>query len=177
MSDRVNAWTDSEDAILAEVVLDHISSGATQLQAFEHAGKRLDRSETACGFRWNSVVRKDYATAIRLAKEEGKEARGITKKPKAEVNLGSVVDPDSLGALHVGEGAIILRDGGFDTMHVGTLSVPENRFKPISEVVHYDVRMTPEEILELKHVFLKLSQLGQGVPLVLQNFIRDLNSL
>ncbi|MDE3838412.1 RsfA family transcriptional regulator [Bacillus methanolicus] len=72
---RQDAWTQDEDLLLAEVVLRHIRDGGTQLQAFEEVGKRLSRTAAACGFRWNSIVRKQYKSGIELAKKQRKEQK------------------------------------------------------------------------------------------------------
>lgn len=72
---RQDAWTQDEDLILAELVLRHIREGSTQLNAFEEVGKRLSRTTAACGFRWNSYVRKQYTSAIELAKKQRKEGK------------------------------------------------------------------------------------------------------
>ncbi|WAA13698.1 RsfA family transcriptional regulator [Fervidibacillus halotolerans] len=75
---RQDAWTKDEDLLLAEVVLRHIREGSTQLKAFDEVGKKLNRTAAACGFRWNSTVRKQYQSAIELAKKQRKEGkRGI----------------------------------------------------------------------------------------------------
>ncbi len=72
---RQDAWTQDEDLLLAEVVLRHIRDGGTQLAAFEEVGKKLSRTSAACGFRWNSYVRKQYKSGIELAKKQRKEAK------------------------------------------------------------------------------------------------------
>lgn len=76
---RQDAWTDDEDLLLAETVLRHIREGSTQLAAFEEVGKTLSRTPAACGFRWNSLIRKRYENAINLAKKQRKE---LSKKNK-----------------------------------------------------------------------------------------------
>ncbi|KZE65767.1 hypothetical protein AWM68_05145 [Fictibacillus phosphorivorans] len=70
---RQDAWTKDEDAILAEVTLRHIREGSTQLVAFEEVGEKLTRTPAACGFRWNSLIRKQYDKAIAEAKKVRKE--------------------------------------------------------------------------------------------------------
>ncbi|WML49355.1 RsfA family transcriptional regulator [Neobacillus sp. PS3-34] len=75
---RQDAWTQDEDLLLAEVVLRHIRDGGTQLQAFEEVGRKLSRTSAACGFRWNSYVRKQYKTGIELAKKQRKDAKRTT---------------------------------------------------------------------------------------------------
>jgi prespore-specific regulator len=72
---RQDAWTQDEDMLLAEVVLRHIREGGTQLQAFEEVGQKLSRTAAACGFRWNSTIRKQYKTGIELAKKQRKEGK------------------------------------------------------------------------------------------------------
>ncbi|PLS16580.1 RsfA family transcriptional regulator [Bacillus sp. M6-12] len=72
---RQDAWTQDEDLLLAEIVLRHIRDGSTQLKAFEETGRQLSRTAAACGFRWNSYVRKQYNSGIELAKKQRKELK------------------------------------------------------------------------------------------------------
>ena len=74
-STRQDAWSHDEDLLLAEVVLRHIREGSTQLHAFEEVGKQMNRTAAACGFRWNSYVRKQYKSGIELAKKQRKERK------------------------------------------------------------------------------------------------------
>jgi prespore-specific regulator len=67
---RQDAWIPSNDTVLAEVTLRHIREGGTQLAAFEEVAERLGRTPAACGFRWNSAVRKQYEAAIQMAKSD-----------------------------------------------------------------------------------------------------------
>ncbi|MCM3408971.1 RsfA family transcriptional regulator [Metabacillus litoralis] len=81
---RQDAWTHDEDLLLAEVVLRHIREGATQLAAFEEVGRKLSRTAAACGFRWNSHVRKQYKTGIEVAKKQRKELRTLNSQEKVD---------------------------------------------------------------------------------------------
>jgi len=74
-TNRQDAWSQDEDLLLAEVVLRNIREGGTQLQAFEEVGKQLSRTAAACGFRWNSYVRKQYKSGIEVAKKQRKELK------------------------------------------------------------------------------------------------------
>lgn len=76
---RQDAWSADDDLILAEVTLRHIREGSTQLAAFEEVGRRIGRTSAACGFRWNSCVRKRYEEAIALAKQQ-RQKRNYLKK-------------------------------------------------------------------------------------------------
>ncbi|MCM3393094.1 RsfA family transcriptional regulator [Cytobacillus oceanisediminis] len=70
---RQDAWTGEEDELLANVVLSNIRNGGTQLKAFEEVGKQLSRTASACGFRWNACVRRQYKEEILQAKTQRKE--------------------------------------------------------------------------------------------------------
>lgn len=85
-TNRQDAWSRDEDLLLAEVVLRYIREGGTQLQAFEDVGRQLSRTAAACGFRWNSYVRKQYKSGIELAKKQRKEG----KKQSQAVNSQEV---------------------------------------------------------------------------------------
>ncbi len=79
---RQDAWTKEEDELLANVVLQYIREGGTQLEAFAEVGRRLSRTAAACGFRWNSCVRKQYKEEIEQAKQERKMRKKETPSTK-----------------------------------------------------------------------------------------------
>ncbi|SDH57665.1 prespore-specific regulator [Alteribacillus persepolensis] len=72
MNIRQDAWSDTDDRLLAETVLKHIREGSTQLKAFDEVGDTLDRTSAACGFRWNAIVRQKYEHKVKEAKRERK---------------------------------------------------------------------------------------------------------
>jgi prespore-specific regulator len=82
MSNRKDQWEPEDDSTLAETILNHIRTGSTQLVAFEETGERLGRTTAACGFRWNSEVRKHYVEEIRAAKQERNGKKGRVKVSK-----------------------------------------------------------------------------------------------
>lgn len=95
---RQDAWSQDEDLLLAEMVLKYIREGNTQLQAFEEVGKRLKRTAAACGFRWNSYVRKQYKSGIELAKKQRKARKQNSQQEEivsqnAEPELGNTEVP------------------------------------------------------------------------------------
>lgn len=57
---RKDQWTEADDARLAEIVIQSVKSGGTQLEAFEKAAAELNRTKQACGFRWNKTLRGQY---------------------------------------------------------------------------------------------------------------------
>lgn len=86
-STRQDAWTPDEDILLAEIVLRHIREGSTQLKAFEEVGAELSRTAAACGFRWNSYVRKQYKSGIELAKKQRKQSKKVPIEKKQVIGF------------------------------------------------------------------------------------------
>ncbi|GGL44829.1 hypothetical protein [Sporolactobacillus putidus] len=82
---RQDAWSHTEDVRLAETILRHIGEGSTQLAAFREAGGLLSRTPAACGFRWNSSVRKQFEKEMKEAKERRREYKKHKKTPTAQV--------------------------------------------------------------------------------------------
>ena len=78
---RQDAWSTEDDLILAEVTLRHIREGSTQSAAFEEVGEKIGRTSAACGFRWNSCVRKKYDSAISNAKAQRQKRSYLRKQP------------------------------------------------------------------------------------------------
>jgi prespore-specific regulator len=85
---RQDAWSPDDDLILAEVTLRHIREGSTQLAAFEEVAQRIGRTSAACGFRWNSCVRKRYDEAIGMAKQQ-RQKRSYLRKQGISAISGS----------------------------------------------------------------------------------------
>lgn len=85
---RQDAWSPDDDLILAEVTLRHIRDGSTQLAAFEEVGQRIGRTSAACGFRWNSCVRKRYDEAIGMAKQQRQKRSYMKKQGISSVSGG-----------------------------------------------------------------------------------------
>lgn len=97
---RQDAWSSEDDLILAEVTLRHIREGSTQLTAFEEVGERIGRTAAACGFRWNSCVRKKYDAAIGIAKAQ-RQKRSYLKKQSPLTGNPSIA---SLASVDLEEG-------------------------------------------------------------------------
>jgi prespore-specific regulator len=87
---RQDAWSSEDDMILAEVTLRHIRDGGTQLSAFEEVAEKLGRTPAACGFRWNSSVRKNYEAAIQVAKTERQRRNQDRSRYTTPLTLSSV---------------------------------------------------------------------------------------
>lgn len=92
---RQDAWSEEDDLILAEVTLRHIREGGTQLSAFEEVGEKIGRTAAACGFRWNSCVRKKYDAAISIAKAQRQKRSQYRKHAAIGSAVSSVATLDS----------------------------------------------------------------------------------
>jgi prespore-specific regulator len=141
---RQDAWSQDEDLLLAEVVLRHIREGGTQLQAFVEVGKQLTRTSAACGFRWNSYVRKQYKSGIELAKKQRKEL----KKQPVTVALEQFQEQDLEGSVT----SPTIREQG------GTVTFPEvmhfledlHKNAEASSIFEADRKKSGEKIKELE---------------------------
>lgn len=88
---RQDSWTNDNDLLLASTVLQNIRNGGTQLAAFKEAAKQLNRTPAACGFRWNSYVRKQYQEEIQQAKQNQKVGNNTAlSQQKEETNSLSI---------------------------------------------------------------------------------------
>ena len=104
---RQDAWSPDDDLILAEVTLRHIREGSTQLAAFEEVGQRIARTSAACGFRWNSCVRKRYDEAIGIAKQQRQKRNYLKKQGMPAVTVGETVQTaDTAEMTESGKGEI-----------------------------------------------------------------------
>lgn len=95
INSRHDSWTSDNDLLLARIVLQNIRSGGTQLAAFKEVAKQLARTPAACGFRWNSYVRKQYEKEIQQAKQNRKIGNNISPSQlKKETNSLSLTLDD-----------------------------------------------------------------------------------
>src|SRR5699024_2068245 len=56
MGSRKKNWSDKEDQLLADKVIQYTKIGKTQLEAFKDVSKELNRTPSACGYRWNAKL-------------------------------------------------------------------------------------------------------------------------
>jgi len=69
---KPNTWSKEDDELLATTVLQFMQQGKTQAKAFEHVAESIHRSISACRYRWNSVLRKNYEHEIEEVKNDRK---------------------------------------------------------------------------------------------------------
>lgn len=149
---RQDAWSDEDDLVLAEVTLRHIREGGTQLAAFDEVGEKIGRTAAACGFRWNSCVRKKYEAAIAIAKAQ-RQKRSQYRKNGA--STAAVVALDGV------EGAIVSKQEGVsaETISIdavirflrqwkGTYQEMNRQIKALEK----EVKEKDEELAELRRI-------------------------
>ncbi|MEK4385013.1 transcriptional regulator [Solibacillus sp. FSL W7-1436] len=70
---RKDQWTIADDEKLAEIVIQTVQNGRTQLEAFEQAAQELNRTKQACGFRWNKTLRAQYGQVLNSVRKRPKQ--------------------------------------------------------------------------------------------------------
>ncbi|MFB8425182.1 hypothetical protein ACFC4S_24490 [Priestia megaterium] len=69
------SWSNAEDTLLKDCILENVRNGKTQLIAFEEVAEQTGRSAGSVGFRWNSTLRQRYSEELKKAKEEAKNKK------------------------------------------------------------------------------------------------------
>jgi prespore-specific regulator len=64
-------WTEDEDLLLAEILINHAKTGEDQARAFEIASQKLSRTSAACAYRWRITVKKTFEQEYLEAREKG----------------------------------------------------------------------------------------------------------
>lgn len=72
---REDAWTEKEDQLVVETVIQHIANGLTQLQAFQELEDKLGRTSNAIGYRFNAFLRQQNREIVQRAKEIRRQRR------------------------------------------------------------------------------------------------------
>lgn len=70
---RKDQWLQQDDDRLAQIVLQAVSEGRSQLAGFQEAAEALGRTKQACGFRWNKTLRKIHEKDLENAKSQPKQ--------------------------------------------------------------------------------------------------------
>ena len=93
MGSRKKNWSDKEDQLLADKVIQYTKIGKTQLEAFKDVSKELNRTPSACGYRWNAKLRSKYQEELKQIKE-GRNPNLSTTKLTSE-DKKTYTDPES----------------------------------------------------------------------------------
>lgn len=137
---RQDGWTKDEDVILANIVLEYIRTGKTQLEAFKEVAKQLSRTAAACGFRWNATVRKRYEEDINEAKQERKQFMANNQKQVEEENIPKVNTVDmAISLLEQMKEQIdtnIVRDEEYDEETISQLKAENEQLKKMLKLYH-----------------------------------------
>lgn len=140
-NNRQDAWTQEEDQLLGEIVLQYIEEGKTQLQAFSEAGEQLSRTPAACGFRWNATLRKRYENEIQQAKKN-RRTRAFVKSNQVTANPGiheimKGIEDLQRFYLQVGESESFRKIYEENSHLKEKLNDYENRLQQIKELVNF----------------------------------------
>ncbi|WP_421380082.1 hypothetical protein ACOJQI_17020 [Bacillus salacetis] len=59
--ERKKKWSQEEEKIVTNTVLEFLQEGKTQKEAFEEAALSIGRTPGACSFRWNNKLKKEIS--------------------------------------------------------------------------------------------------------------------
>jgi prespore-specific regulator len=77
---RKEQWSEGEDKILSSTVQQFVSKNKTKKAAFLEASDKLGRTEVACAYRWNKVLKEKH-----LQKNE--QPQDVLHESSPEVNI------------------------------------------------------------------------------------------
>lgn len=140
---RQDAWSTEDDLILAEVTLRHIREGGTQLAAFEEVGEKIGRTSAACGFRWNSCVRKRYDDAIGIAKAQRQKRSYIRKQ-----NPASVSQVAAFATFETGDSSYKIDGASEDTLSIDAVIRFLRQWKGSIQESNRQMKMLEKELRE-----------------------------
>lgn len=63
-------WSEEEDQLLADKVIQYAVKGKSQLEAFKDVAEEIKRTSAACGYRWNAKLRDNFQKDLQQAKKE-----------------------------------------------------------------------------------------------------------
>lgn len=87
MGYRKRSWSEKEDQLLLDKVMQYTRKGKAQWEAFKAVAEEIHRTPAACGYRWNAKLRSSF-------QEDLKQARQY-KDSNASINQKENIDKDS----------------------------------------------------------------------------------
>ncbi len=167
---RRDQWTTTEDNKLVQIWCSHVSKGKTQLTAFDVAGRELDRTGAACGYRFNSFLRHStiYKSAIRKAKdtriEKSNEKRKQDYKDRNESKKASSI---SVGQL---ETTNLYTSTTASSITAQAPMIHTSRFTPLEPVVvKYSTTFGVAELKALRNLLNKQEKLDPKLDRLLHD--------
>lgn len=69
MASHKGNWSEEEDQLLADKVIQYARKGRSQLEAFKDVAEGINRTPAACGYRWNAKLRNGFQKDLQQAKK------------------------------------------------------------------------------------------------------------
>jgi len=104
------SWSAKEDNLLKEKVLESIANGRSLRETFKEVGYRINRTAGACGFRWNSFLKKQCFPLY----NEAKQKRVYTQLKKYKIKSFDSIMYLANALKHVGKACFKLRQEVYD---------------------------------------------------------------
>lgn len=93
---RGDSWSQEEDKLLADIVLEAVRTGKTKQKAWVKAADQTGRTVTACAFRWNAVLSKHYRGEHDQAKKERFNFTGDKEEDEVTTGIQQAIDMNTL---------------------------------------------------------------------------------
>lgn len=81
MISRKVSWSEKEDQLLVDKVIQYTKEGKSQLKAFKAAAEEINRTPAACGYRWNAKLRSDFQEELEKTRQNEDSGLSINQSP------------------------------------------------------------------------------------------------
>ncbi|CAG7658931.1 hypothetical protein ACFQI7_32780 [Paenibacillus allorhizosphaerae] len=155
---KYEVWSPEQDQLLLQTVLKHLGNGSSQKKAFEEAADKIGRTQAACAFRFNAVLRQQH----------NEEILSVSHK-KGNQLTSSMVIPFPNGDVH-GENKTLNWQQVLDFLNSQALEVQimQQQLNEIAE----ENRSLKEELANYKEVHNKLESFGMNISKMLELYDR-----
>lgn len=93
MGYRKRSWSEREDQLLLDRVVQYTREGKAQLKAFKDVGEELNRTPAACGYRWNAKLRRSFQEDFQQAKQSKESNATINQKGNTDKGITETENP------------------------------------------------------------------------------------
>lgn len=80
MGSRKGSWSEKEDQMLLEKVIQYTRKGKAKLEAFKDIAEEINRTPAACGYRWNAKLRSNFQEDLKQARQHKDSVASINQK-------------------------------------------------------------------------------------------------
>src|SRR5699024_1460465 len=93
MGYRKRSWSEREDQLLLDRVVQYTREGKAQLKAFKDVGEELNRTPAACGYRRKAKLRRSFQEDFQQAKQSKESNATINQKGNTDKGITETENP------------------------------------------------------------------------------------